>query len=62
VQVDVPKKALVLSERAALLQRMLAVLQLGDVVDGVVVRLYDYGAFVSVADKDGKRRGTEVWP
>lgn len=60
VQVNVPEKKIILSERAAMLGDLLAALTAGDVVEGVVTRLTDFGAFVSLIGADGKMHGTEV--
>ena len=60
LQVNVPERKLILSERAAMLGDLLASLSPGDVVEGVVTRLTDFGAFVSLVGADGKMHGTEV--
>ena len=59
-QVNVPERKLILSERAAMLGELLQALRPGDVVEGVVTRLTDFGAFVSLAGSDGRMHGTEV--
>ena len=51
---------LVLSERAAMLEAVAAALSPGDVVEGVVSRLADYGAFVSLRSPDGNMHGVEA--
>ncbi len=53
---------LVLSERAAMLEAVAAALTPGDVVEGVVTRLADYGAFVSLRSPDGNLHGVEARP
>ena len=59
-QVNVPERKIILSERAAMLGDLLEALSAGDVVEGVVTRLTDFGAFVSLLGTDGKMHGTEV--
>ena len=49
-----------LSERAAMLETVAAALNPGDVVEGVVSRLADYGAFVSLRSPDGNMHGVEA--
>ena len=49
-----------LSERAAMLETVAAALNPGDVVEGVVSRLADYGAFVSLRSPDGHMHGVEA--
>ncbi len=49
-----------LSERAAYLADLSKTLKKGDVVDGVVRKLTDFGAFVSIKGADGEMHGTDV--
>ena len=51
---------LVLSERAAMMEAVAAALNPGDMVEGVVTRLADYGAFVSLRSPDGNLHGVEA--
>lgn len=51
---------MVLSERAAMMEAVTAALNPGDVVEGVVTRLADYGAFVSLRSPDGNLHGVEA--
>jgi len=62
--VNVLEGKLVLSERAAMLEAVAAALNPGDVVEGVVTRLADYGAFVSLRSPDGNLHGVKAraWP
>jgi hypothetical protein len=60
VQVNVPEGKLVLSERAAMTTQLASQLKAGDVVEGIVTRLVDYGAFVSLRSPDGQMHGIEV--
>ncbi|KAK9835401.1 hypothetical protein WJX81_007126 [Elliptochloris bilobata] len=59
IQVNVLEGKLVLSERAAMMEAVAAALNPGDVVEGVVTRLADYGAFVSLRSPDGELHGVE---
>ena len=59
-QVNALEGRLVLSERAAMLETVAAALNPGDVVEGVVSRLADYGAFVSLRSPDGDMHGVEA--
>jgi ribosomal protein S1 len=60
VQVNVPERLLVLSERAAYMADLSKTLKRGDVVEGTVQKLTDYGAFVSITAADGNQHGTDV--
>jgi predicted RNA-binding protein with RPS1 domain len=58
IQVNVPERKLVLSEQAASIQEAAARLEVGQVVEGEVTRLVDYGAFVSIIDPEsGEMQG-----
>lgn len=61
-QVDVPQESIVLSERAALTSDLVTTqgLKPGLVVDGVVRKLKDFGAFVALRSPDGHMHGAEV--
>lgn len=61
VQVDTqsPREELVLSERQARAAEALAGLHEGDVVEGEVVRLEDYGAIVALLGPDGAPLGLQ---
>ena len=59
-QVNVPERLLVLSERAAYMADLSRTLKRGDVVQGTVQKLTDYGAFVSITAADGNQHGTDV--
>ncbi|CAG9460206.1 unnamed protein product [Pedinophyceae sp. YPF-701] len=59
IRVDVPNKDIVLSERASLMQKAVAGIEVGAVMDGVVSGLVDFGAFVALRDKDGRFHGVE---
>ncbi len=59
-QVNVLEGKLVLSERAAMMEAVTAALNPGDVVEGIVTRLADYGAFVSLRSPDGNLHGIEA--
>lgn len=48
-----PKRQVLLSERAALFREMAARLSEGDVVEGVINKVVSYGAFVNLKDADG---------
>lgn len=60
VQVNVPERLMVLSERAAYMADLSRTLKKGDVVEGTVQKLTDYGAFVSITAADGTQHGTDV--
>lgn len=60
VQVNIPRKQLVLSEQATMVEQLAASLQTGDVVEGVVIRTTDFGAFVSLRSPDGNLHGAQV--
>lgn len=60
LQVNIPERLLVLSERAAYMADLSKTLKQGDVVDGIVRNLTDYGAFVSIRASDGSLHGTDV--
>jgi S1 RNA binding domain len=62
LQVNVPERLLVLSERAANMADLLRTVKRGDVVEGTVQKLTDYGAFVSINAADGTQHGTDVRP
>ena len=55
-------RRLILSERSALQEKMAAELNAGDVVDGVVSSVMDFGAFVSIGNSDKGLRGIRVRP
>ena len=57
-----PERLLVLSERAANMADLLRTVKRGDVVEGTVQKLTDYGAFVSINAADGTQHGTDVRP
>lgn len=60
VQVDFAGRKLILSERAASLASLAGAIGAGDVLTGVVTRLCDYGAFVSLQSPgDGGLHGAE---
>jgi predicted RNA-binding protein with RPS1 domain len=60
VQVDAARRKLILSERAACLGELAAAVAEGQVLAGVVTRLTDYGAFVSLQSPvDGGLHGAE---
>ena len=63
LQVNVPKRDLILSETATLVEQLAFRnrLQVGNVVEGVVTRLADFGAFVSIrSPDDGQMHGAVV--
>ena len=61
LQVNVPERKLVLSEQAASIQEAAERLKVGQVVEGEVTRLVDYGAFVSIIDPEsGEMQGANV--
>lgn len=60
VQVNVPARELILSEQATIGEAMAATLTRGDVVEGVVTRVVDFGAFVSLKSPDGGMHGAMV--
>lgn len=55
-----PERLLVLSERAAYMADLSRTLKAGDIVEGTVQKLTDYGAFVSIRAADGSQHGTDV--
>lgn len=55
-----PEGKLVLSEKATVMFELMSALELGGEYNGIVARLTDYGAFVTLQDEDGKPNGTEV--
>ncbi|KAK9903262.1 hypothetical protein WJX75_001096 [Coccomyxa subellipsoidea] len=57
IQVNIPSRQLVLSEQATMVEQLAASLQTGDVVEGIVTRTTDYGAFVSLRSPDGNLHG-----
>lgn len=59
VEVNVPERRVVLSERAASLAKMVQRLVVGSVVEGVVSYVSDFGAFVMLKDPDGELNGAE---
>ena len=61
LQVNVPKRDLILSESATMVEQLADRLQAGDVVEGVVTKLADFGAFVSIrSPDDGQMHGAVV--
>ena len=46
-----------LSEKDAIIEEALKVLKVGDIVDGVVTAVVDFGAFVAVKSGDGVMHG-----
>jgi ribosomal protein S1 len=62
LQVNIPSRQLVLSEQATMVEQLAASLQTGDVVEGIVTRTTDYGAFVSLRSPDGNLHGAVVRP
>lgn len=60
VQVNVPGRQLILSERAAYMSDFVQTLKKGDVVEGVISKLTDFGAFLSMKGADGALHGSEV--
>ncbi len=60
MQVNVPGRQLILSERAAYMSDFVQTLKKGDVVEGVISKLADFGAFVSMKGADGALHGSEV--
>ena len=59
-QVNIPERDLILSEQATMVEALAQSLNDGDVVEGVVTRLMDYGAFVSLRSPDGGMHGAVV--
>lgn len=59
LQVNAAGKQLIVSERAASVADLASSVQPGDVLAGVVTRLADYGAFVSLQSPDGGLHGAE---
>lgn len=59
-QVNRPEGKLILSERAAMTSQLAKQLKPGDIVDGIVTRLRDFGAFVALRSPDGSMHGVEV--
>lgn len=57
-QVIVPERRLIVSEKAALLDRLTERLAVGEVVEGRVSSLHDFGAFIEAASGEGA--GAEV--
>ena len=60
LQVNIPERDLILSEQATMVEALAGSLNNGDVVEGVVTRLMDYGAFVSLRSPDGGMHGAVV--
>ena len=60
LQVNIPERDLILSEQATMVEALAGSLTNGDVVEGVVTRLMDYGAFVSLRSPDGGMHGAVV--
>ena len=60
VQVNIPERQLILSEQATMVEELAASLNQGDVVEGIVTRVVDYGAFVSLRSPDGGMHGAVV--
>ena len=61
-QVDKVQASAVLSETAAKKEEFMASVQPGDVVNGNVHKLTDFGAFVALKSLDGQNHGVEVRP
>ena len=59
LQVNAAGKQLIVSERAACVADLASSVAPGDVLAGVVTRLADYGAFVSLQSPDGGLHGAE---
>ena len=59
LQVNAAGKQLIVSERAASVADLASSVAPGDVLAGVVTRLADYGAFVSLQSPDGGLHGAE---
>lgn len=59
VEVNVPERRVTLSERAASLAKLVQRLSEGDVVEGVVSYVSDFGAFVMLRDPEGELNGAE---
>ena len=62
MQVDEAQKSAVLSEVACKKEEFMASVQPGDVVNGTVHKLTDFGAFVALVSLDGQSHGVEVPP
>ena len=60
MQVNIPDRQLILSEQATMVEELAASLNQGDVVEGIVTRVVDYGAFVSLRSPDGGMHGAVV--
>ena len=60
MQVNIPERQLILSEAATMVEELAASLNKGDVVEGIVTRVVDYGAFVSLRSPDGGMHGAVV--
>lgn len=57
---NIPSRQLILSEQATMVEQLAASLQTGDVVEGIVTRTTDFGAFVSLRSPDGSLHGAVV--
>lgn len=57
---NIPDRQLILSEQATMVEELAASLTEGDVVEGIVTRVVDYGAFVSLRSPDGGMHGAVV--
>ena len=60
MQVNIPDRQLILSEQATMVEELAASLQESDIVEGVVTRVMEYGAFVSLRSPDGGMHGAVV--
>ena len=60
MQVNIPDRQLILSEQATMVEELAASLNESDVVEGVVTRVMEYGAFVSLRSPDGGMHGAVV--
>ena len=58
-QVVVPERRLICSEKAVMLERAATMLKKGDVVEGVISSLHNFGAFVEISAPE-MHAGTEV--
>eukprot|EP01026_Neomeris_dumetosa_P038954 TRINITY_DN3184_c0_g1_i3.p1 TRINITY_DN3184_c0_g1~~TRINITY_DN3184_c0_g1_i3.p1 ORF type:complete len:344 (-),score=42.51 TRINITY_DN3184_c0_g1_i3:111-1142(-) len=55
VEVDQERNRLVLSEKDAALKELCEELKIGDIVEGTISYIQDYGAFVALNDKNGNQ-------
>ena len=60
-QVIVPERRLIVSEKAVLLDELAAVVQPGDIVEGRVGSLMNWGAFIECHKGGLGRAGREAW-